>query len=764
MSLFPRARRVLRRAFRSSPISFLAVAALSIAPATASAATVSGRVVDPDGRPVAAVRIVVSTAAGQVTESSTDDLGRFSIPDVPAGTYDLRAFKEGLQGDAATLSVGASDPPEINIRLRVSAVTESIVVSAAQVEQPVSRTADSVTVITGGDLAARQVETVSDALRLVPALAVTRSGGRGAITSIFPRGGNSNYTLVLVDGIRANSFGGGYDFAHMSVADIDRIEVVRDPESALYGSDAIGAVVQIITRRGGPARVSGAVEGGGQSTGREVIEASGSQGGWSFGGGAEHLSSGGFTGIAPATGETVSNDDYHLGHASGSLGWQRQGGSLDFLMTGNLTHDERGVPGPYGSNPIGAYTGVDRVSRETDDTRQLGGRFDNAWSAAVRQRIDVNYTDIATDYTSPFGPSTTGTHRFEGRVQEDMAFAPALGASAGVEFQREQGSSTYVVGTAGTPIPIDRGMVGTFGELRYAADRWYVAGGVRVEHITRDALDANPSGFPPRPAFPAQTVDSVNPKIAFSYALIPPSASGASTRLRASAGTGIRPPDVFEIGFTNNPNLLPERSQSLSGGIEQQFAGGAYAAGVTAFYNRYDDLIVTVGRALQGASPYVTDNISNARASGVELSGDARPLPGLTLHANYTFLDTEILSVDGLAGVAPPPFKIGDPLIRRPRNQGLIDVTYGAGRITAFGDILMRGQILDVEPNYGASGGLFESPGYTVVNAGVSVRLVRGLDVYARVLNLTNTSYEETLGYPALPRTGTIGVRVAAGR
>src|SRR5215475_9351550 len=125
--------------------------------------------------------------------------------------------------------------------MRLSAVSESVVVSASQVDVPLSRAADTITVLTAADLEIRQIETVSDALRLVPGLTVTRSGGRGAITSLFPQGGSSNYTLVLVDGIRANDFGGGYDFSHLSVADIDRIEIVRGPESALFGSDAIGA-------------------------------------------------------------------------------------------------------------------------------------------------------------------------------------------------------------------------------------------------------------------------------------------------------------------------------------------------------------------------------------------------------------------------------------------------------------------------------------------------------------------------------------------
>ena len=131
-------------------------------------------------------------------------------------------------------------------------------------------------------------------------------------TSLFPRGGNSNYTLVLVDGIRANAFGGGYDFAHLPVSDVERIEIVRGPQSALFGSDAIGAVVQVVTRRGGPPAVSGLVEAGGEATTRTAVHATDGHGGWSWGTGAEHTKSEGFTGISPATGERVGNDDYRL--------------------------------------------------------------------------------------------------------------------------------------------------------------------------------------------------------------------------------------------------------------------------------------------------------------------------------------------------------------------------------------------------------------------------------------------------------------------
>ena len=734
----------------------IAVTFASIAGAS-YAASLSGRVVDQQGAPVANARVVVATPLGAVADRRAADNGSFDISPLAAGTYEVRAFAEGLQGDPATVTLSADDARTINIVLRVSAVTESLVVSASNVDLPLSRAADTVTVISGADIEARQIETVADALRSVPALGVTRSGGRGAITSLFPRGGGSNYTLVLVDGIRANAFGGGYDFGHLSAFDVDRIEVVRGPESALFGSDATGAVVQIVTKRGGRPRADVLVEGGNQSTARVAASTAGSHGAWSWGGALEQYKTDGYTGVAPATGELVSNDDDHLRRASGTMRWQSRSGA-DVAVSGNIGHDERGVPGPFGSNPIGAFTAVDRLSRGINDPRQLGGRVTHPWSTRARQRIELNVFDLSSNFTSQFGPSTSGSRRVDARVQEDVTLSESFGLSGGVELLRERGSSSFITGLTDEPLPIERGVVGTFAELRYeSGNRLFITGGGRLERLTRDALEANVGQFTSRPAFPEQTIDSFNPKLAMSYV-------AGATRVHASAGTGIRPPDAFEIAFTDNPNLKPERSRSVDAGIERQFAGGSVAVGATAFFNRYDDLLVTVGRSLRDASRYRTDNISNARARGVELTTDARASRRLTVRGTYTWLDTEVLSVDGLANTAPPPFTVGDPLIRRPRHQGSIGATLTSDRVTLFGDVTGRSRVLDVEPNFGAFGGLFHSAGYAVASIGGTFRVMRNLDAYARLLNVADREYEEALGFPALRRSAIVGVRVAAGR
>jgi outer membrane cobalamin receptor len=747
----------LASAGRVFTVIFIGLFALAHA---VSAATLAGSVTDPNGRSVAGARIVVTTTLGAVASGITDQRGAYEIGDLPGGSYDVSVIADGFQADPAHVQLAQEERRELTLQLRVSAVSESIVVTAAQTDVPLTRTGAAVSVITEADLRAGQITTVPEALRSLPGLTVVGSGGRGAITAVFPRGGGSNYTLVLVDGIRANSFGGGYDFGHLATTAVERIEVARGAQSAIFGSDALGGVVQVITKRDGPPRAGGLIEGGSQGTFRATADTAGSNGTWSWGGGVERADSDGFTGTA-ANGETVSNDDDMLARVTGSLGWRKPGGA-DVLVSANYGHDERGYPGPFGSDPAGFYSGVNSVSRGTNDTGQIGGRVLHSWTPAIRQRIEANFMDLSSEFTSPFGPSTSGSRRFDARVQEDFAVNATVGASAGVEFVQERGTSTYVTGSAGQEIPIERGIFGAFIEGRLARqERLFLTAGLRFDHLSRHEVEADPFAFQPRPAFPEQGVNSVNPRVAVTYLLTPPAQSKSSTRLRASAGTGIRPPNVFEVAFTDNPDLQPERSRNFDVGVEQSLLSGIVNLGLTGFFNRYDDLIVTVGRSLGGASRFRSDNISNARASGLELSGDARVPMGLSLHIAYTFLDTEILEVDGLS-TAPPPFKPGDPLIRRPRHQTVIHGAYDTNRLTGFAEVQQRSETLDLEPNF--AGSTYPNPGYAVFNAGVSVTLTKNIDVFVRGLNLSDREYEEVLGYPALRRSGIAGVRIAASR
>ncbi|HAK56517.1 MAG: TonB-dependent receptor [Vicinamibacterales bacterium] len=753
---------ILFRPFSTLALLRLLLFVTILLPRPGLAADLNGTVVDPDGRPVPNARVLLSRAGAVSATTTTDAQGRFGMV-LAAGRYEVRASVPGFRSDVVPLDVGADDLLRITIALRVSAIEESVVVSASPVDRPLSRTPDSVTVIDADELRAHQVETVSDALRLVPGLTVTQSGGRGGVTSLFPRGGESNFTLVLIDGVRANAFGGGFDFAHLPIADIDRIEIVRGPQSALYGSDAIGSVVQIVTRRGGPTRTAGLVEGGGFGTTRAAGSVAGSHNGWSWGAAGERLDTDGFTGEAPDTGEPVTNDDYRRTDGSFNLGWEG-GRDVAIRGTGRLSAFERGFPGPFGSDPLANVSAIDTVSRGENDIRLFSVDAEFPWSQRVTQDIQIAWSGLDGTFTSPFGTSESESRRVTVRGQADAALLPRMGLSIGGELLRESAESTFITGPSADRVPVERSALGVFGELRYdAGDRLYLTAGARVERIHRDALAPDPNAFSPRPRFDASTVVSTNPKLTVAYFLQPPGRRERRwTRVHGSVGTGIRPPDAFEIAFTDNPSLEPERNRSFDIGVEQTFAGGAFIVDATGFYNRYDDLIITVGRSFQDASQFRTDNISNARARGLELVASTRTSWGLAATLTYTWLDTDVLAVDQ-SDAAPPPFDVGEPLIRRPRHQGAVDLVYRRGPVTAFGQVLARGQNLDVEPSFGAFGGLYTNPGYGVVNLGGTIAVRRELEVFARITNLLDRAYEATFGFPALGRSAIVGVRVAAG-
>jgi outer membrane cobalamin receptor len=747
-------------------ISFLVVGQAS---ASAESGQLNGRVLDPDGRPIPYADVFLSTSSSVSQRIAADAEGRFSKSGLPPGRYQLRASAPGLVADPVDVELTEGATTSNDLTTRVSAVSEALVVSASQIDQPLSRTPDSVTVLSGREIDARQQFMLGSALESVPGVTIQRNGGPGTVTSIFTRGGESDFTLVLVDGVRANAFGGGIDLSQVPLHDVERIEVVRGPQSALFGSDAIGGVVQIITRSGGHPSARLQVEGGSRATRRVAGATTGEVNGLRWQAGGNYVEDDGFTGLA-ANGQTVTNDDAREAEGSAGLGWRHASSGADVQGQLLYTDTDRGSPGAYGSDPAHRFSGVDRVSRGTTRRLSGGARWVQPWfgaSSRVRQRVEFDSADYDLTFKSAFGTSEAESKRTHARVQTDVAASSQLGFSGGLEWLGESGGSTFILAGAQGAIPVERSVLGVFGEGRWnPGDRATITAGVRGERIHRDALPGDPTAFTPRPAFPDDTVVSVNPKIAAAI-LVAGSAPGqgarAWTRLHGAVGTGIRPPDAFEIAFTDNSGLKPERSQSGEIGVTQALAGGGVQLDATAFLNSYDDLIVSVGRAFSGSSRYRTDNISNARARGVEMSAAWRAGSGTDIRATYTFLDSEILAVDQSTD-APPPYKPGDALLRRPRHQGTLDAIWTRGAMGAFAQVLIRGEALDAEPAFGPTGGLFVNGGRTVANIGGSWRPARTVEVFARVLNLFDRQYEEAFGYPSPGRTAFVGARLAVGR
>ena len=414
------------------------------------ASGLTGRVVDPDGRPVANAEVFVSGSTAAPLRVRTNADGRFELAGLADGRYSGIGAAPGLVSDATTIDIAGGDA-SLDLALEISAISETLVVSAAQIDQPLSRVPDSVTVIPGAEIDAKQQFTLAAALRSVPGLTLQQNGGPGTVTSLFTRGGESDFTLVLVDGVRVNSFGGGLDLSQVPLHDVDRIEVLRGPQSALYGSDAIGGVIHVITRSGGSPSAQAHIEAGSRDMRRAAAATTGEVNGVRWQLGANYFQDAGFTGRA-ANGQVVSNNDGQEMQATASLGWRHASRGSDVQASMQYLDTERGSPGPFGSDPAGRYAGVDTISRGM--TKRAGGalRAMQPWfgaSSRVRQRVEFDVADYDLTFQSQFGLSEGNTHRVHARAQTDVSATAAVGFSGGLEWLGGVARAVFDVETGG---------------------------------------------------------------------------------------------------------------------------------------------------------------------------------------------------------------------------------------------------------------------------------------------------------------------------
>ncbi|PYR64588.1 MAG: hypothetical protein DMF88_22765, partial [Acidobacteria bacterium] len=233
------------------PLAFVLVLCAAHAAHAQSTTTVTGEISDPLGGRVVAATVTLLRDGQQIQQTTTDGDGVFTFREVPRNRYALHVDAAGFESRTTDpVFVSASGRNTFDVILSVGPLQESVVVTAAASELPQSRTGAPLTVIDSQTLEALNKPDVLEALRLVPGSHVVQTGQRGGPTSLFIRGGNSNFNKVLIDGVAANDIGGAFDFTQMADAGIERIEVLRQSNSVMYGTDALSGVVNITTRRG----------------------------------------------------------------------------------------------------------------------------------------------------------------------------------------------------------------------------------------------------------------------------------------------------------------------------------------------------------------------------------------------------------------------------------------------------------------------------------------------------------------------------------
>jgi vitamin B12 transporter len=618
-----------------------------------------------------------------------------------------------------------------------------VVVTATRVPRPATDVPALVTVLSGAELRARGITTVYEALRDVPGATVVQTGAFGGQTSLFLRGGQSDYVKVLVDGVPLNQPGGAFDFANLRTDNVDRIEVLRGPASVLYGSDAVTGVVQIFTRRGeGPGTGAMTVGGGTYGTLDWDAEASGGSRKASYSFGASRLTSNGVYSF---------NNDYRNTLTSGLVRFapdERTDATLTVRYHDDTYHfptNGAGVPQDqnqynYGSGPT---VGLD-----------VGHSFSRRLEA--RLLLTTNNADVGYD-NQPDSPADSNLfhsldrfRRASADLRANLHLPAGAVVTAGAAFEQEHDRSTNVCassfGDCTTP-PVD---TSRWNGALYAqvvsdvARRMSLVAGARLEDNQRFGTYAT---------YRAGAVYRVT----------------ASTRIRATAGTSFREPTFYEnfsTGYSiGNPDLKPEHARSWEVGLEQSLARGRATFSGTFFDQRFVDMIDYNPSALAPTPNY--ENIAGATANGVELG--FRAIPGaLSLGMSYTYLHTEVTNpgFDTTSGAA---LASGQPLVRRPKHSARLDLDYRVReRGTASLSITYVGDRQDQDfatfpyPRV-------TLPSYTRVDLAGEIHLLRSrgpapeLAASVRIENLLDLAYQEVKNFPARGRTILIGARLRFG-
>ena len=698
--------------------------------ATAASLTIHGTVLDPSGAAIAGAQVSAINRLGVAQQTTTDQAGGFTLKLGETAEMHLAITAPGFETKSIPLAGAATQEP-FTVRLNIAPQVDSVRVAGSAIDVPLSEQGSSVTIVPREEIAERNEGLAVDLLRYLPGITIGQTGSPGGAASMFIRGGDYNFTLGQIDGVPVNSVGGAFDFSFIPTDWLERVEVIEGAQSSVYGAYANSGVVNFVTRSASDApEIEVLAEGGTYQEHRFAIGASGTVAGFGVAAFASQLGDNG-----PVINSDYRNDNVAL-HVTRSFGKQ----SLSF--GGDYNANDVGDPGPYGSDPGNDFTGIDTISRDKNDFSDYFLHHQIDFSPRFRQETFASFFLENSGYTSPYGFSYEKDLRGQFETRSIISIAPWYTAALGVSLAREEVKNTYISGDDNNPFTIKRDDTGIYWENRFQiGSRFFFNAGVRGEIIGTPFIpESQPDGRPP---FPANTVTKVNPKLAATYLVRP------ATRLHTSFGTGIRPPAGLELAFTNNPALKPERTASFDFGVEQRVLSGKLQLDATYFYNRFYDLIVSLGGNLAVLSAFETDNLSNARAQGAELSARFRPARWLSVAASYTYLDSEVLSLNGSTGLAPIPFSVGQELIRRPANSGSFVSTVSRGRVKANVTGYFRGSDLDVDPTYGASAGLYPCKGFFDMGINMNIRLAAGLTAYGNLRNALNESYEEVLGYPA---------------
>ena len=600
-------------------------------------------------------------------------------------------------------------------------ILEKVVVTATRVETPVEEIASSITVISSKEIERKQKTTVLEVLKGLPGLDVVQNGGVGGATSIFLRGANSEHTLVMIDGVEVNdpiSPGRSYDFAHLTVDNIERIEVIRGPQSTLYGSDAIGGVVNIITKKGeGKPKFFLSTEGGSFTTFREATGISGGNKWVNYSFALSRFDTEGISTASKKDGN-YERDGYENTSLSAKLGFKPMDNlGIDFILRYMDAKTELdNFAGVGGDDP----NYVQKSNQFLFKTQVGLSLFNDLWIQKLGLALNDHNRDIKNKKDSQH-PFDYEKGRYDGQLlkfdwQHHLQLHKTNALTFGLEYEREEGKSKYywesLWGPGQSIFPKKTANIKGYyiqDEIKLW-DRLFATLGIRIDDHSR---------------FGSETTYRVAP----AYLI-----KETDTKIKGTFGTGFKAPTLYQLfapatlwGPIGNKDLKPEKSKGWDFGVEQNFFKNRVTLGATYFRNDFKDLI-----QFDWGQGYI--NIAKAKTEGVELFASAKPIDDLTLRINYTYTDTEDKTT-------------GEALIRRPKNKIGFDINYhflNNGNVNL--GVIYVGKRDDLDFSISPSRRV-KLDQYTLVNLAVSYDITKNFQLFGRVENLLDKEYEEVKGF-----------------
>ena len=602
-----------------------------------------------------------------------------------------------------------------------------IVISATRTKAPMNELANSITIIDSSEIMSRNKTTVFDLLKDEYGISFTQEGGANKLASINMRGSNSNHTLVIIDGVEANmtnDIGNSYDFSFLAPDNVERIEVLRGPQSILYGSNAMAGVINIITKKGrGDPNFLVSAEGGTYGTYRGVAGLNGSLDMFNYSATLSRFKTSGFSSASSRYGNTEKDgsDNYNFSSRFGLDINNNLSFNLFYRFTKAFSDlDQWG--GLHGDDPTYKNNMEEYSLRGEIDLSLFGGIWKQTLGVSLFRNLR-KYSFDSTTYDTVSSRSHYDGQRIKVDWQNNIQISEWNLFTLGLESESEEANSEYYYGTYLSLFPDNK----SYTTGLYLQDQikvhnnFYATIGVRFDNHNRFG-------------------EVTTYRIAPAY-IIPET----GTKFKFTYGTAFHSPSLFDLYDPAYGNILlkPERNKGWDAGIEQKFYYNKFSLGITYFNNQFENLFGS-------DSTYRTINIDKAETYGIEFFTSVEITSGVRFKFNYTY--TKAIELQG------PEKNL--QLIRRPNDRINFIVYYSFNdRFNATAEIIYAGKRYD-NPFSLFAPVKVTLPAYGIVNLSANYSIFSFLDLYGRVDNLFNTYYEEIYGYGTPGLSGYIGFKL----